>query len=722
MKGWFTAREIADLCLPGLPGSKRNVNRLAIEQGWATKRTARGEALSRQRELRDGGGLEYHVSLLPPEARTALSVANSKLAAEKPIPQQLPLLPVTADETPRRVLRRDARLAILMLLDAAIKQARNSGTGQTLVAIMEDFALRWNLGDITAEPWIRQELDGVSASSLKRWKKQRDAGEIASVGGAGRKAKSLLDAAQDGEVATRIAAFILKQPFLNAWQLRDLIRAEFGDELLVDGRFVAVPSARSFQRWITDFKTTNKVALLQATNPDKFKSHARFTGTNNYAGYTHVNALWEFDASPADVMLHGGRHAIYMMTDIYSRRVMISVTKSPRTSAALLLIRRAIVTWGVPDEIRTDNGSDFTSRAFVRALASVGIRQDVSTPYSPEEKAIVERVIGTMQRDLMPLLPGFIGHNVADRKQIEERKSFAARMGDTDQNCFCVDLDPEEFQTMLDEWATNKFAERKHAALDMSPREKARSCLVPQRFISNERSLDMLLLPIDGGWRTATKRGIEFQGDYYLAGSILPGTRVFCRQHPDDYGKLVCYEDEHGGAFLGLAECAERMGVDPLHLNAVHKAARAELLKDQLADAKRQARALKPRHLIEKSRELWKRDAMAKAGNVVELPRRNEAHSSPGLEAAAEAVAADEKVFDMDADVIVAQRFNPAPAASNVTRLGDSRELRLKRYRELAARLAAGEALSEEDAFFLGSYQNSPELKAQQRMERDFGN
>ncbi len=59
MKSWLTSAEIADLALPGLPTTKRNVNALAEREDWA-----RFSALCRQRAGR-GGGLEYHVNLLP---------------------------------------------------------------------------------------------------------------------------------------------------------------------------------------------------------------------------------------------------------------------------------------------------------------------------------------------------------------------------------------------------------------------------------------------------------------------------------------------------------------------------------------------------------------------------------------------------------------------------------------------------------------------------------
>lgn len=71
MKAWWTAQELALQTLPGLPTTKRKVNEVAAQQGWAERMNASGEPLSRKRAGR-GGGLEYHYSVLPTSAVAAL--------------------------------------------------------------------------------------------------------------------------------------------------------------------------------------------------------------------------------------------------------------------------------------------------------------------------------------------------------------------------------------------------------------------------------------------------------------------------------------------------------------------------------------------------------------------------------------------------------------------------------------------------------------------------
>ncbi|PAL25504.1 transposase domain-containing protein [Sphingopyxis sp. GW247-27LB] len=70
-KFWFTAAELADLKLPGLPATKRKVNERAAKECWALQADSEGMPLARPRQAR-GGGLEYHLSVLPSATRTAL--------------------------------------------------------------------------------------------------------------------------------------------------------------------------------------------------------------------------------------------------------------------------------------------------------------------------------------------------------------------------------------------------------------------------------------------------------------------------------------------------------------------------------------------------------------------------------------------------------------------------------------------------------------------------
>lgn len=70
-KDWMSASELASLRLSCLPQSKQKVNALAKADGWAKHKSVDGEPLCRKRNA-SGGGLEYHIDVLPKLARRDL--------------------------------------------------------------------------------------------------------------------------------------------------------------------------------------------------------------------------------------------------------------------------------------------------------------------------------------------------------------------------------------------------------------------------------------------------------------------------------------------------------------------------------------------------------------------------------------------------------------------------------------------------------------------------
>jgi putative transposase len=68
---WFSAAELAAAGLPGLPSSKRGVTLLADREGWAQRQDDDGRPMARKRSGQ-GGGVEYHLALLPEAAQARL--------------------------------------------------------------------------------------------------------------------------------------------------------------------------------------------------------------------------------------------------------------------------------------------------------------------------------------------------------------------------------------------------------------------------------------------------------------------------------------------------------------------------------------------------------------------------------------------------------------------------------------------------------------------------
>jgi putative transposase len=318
---------------------------------------------------------------------------------------------------------------------------------------------------------------------------------------------------------------------------------------------------RSFQVFIKTCKVEHKQFFLAKTDPDRFKSTMRIAGKSRDR-VTRLNELWEIDASPSDVMTTDGRYSLYAVIDIYSRRMMVLITKTPRAEAMLLLIRRAILAWGVPERIRTDNGADFIAERSRRAFASLGIEHELCAPFSPEQKGVVERAIGTIQKSLMRVSPGFIGHNVAQRKQIEGRRAFERRLGEKVDKLFCVQSTAAQLQSDCDDWCARYYYHRKHSTLGISPFRAVAEFNGPIRQIEDERALDLLLADVadGGGLRVMGHQGVRVGGDLYIASGLMVGERVLVRHDPTDMGRIYCFTPD-GETFLAEAICPETAGV-----------------------------------------------------------------------------------------------------------------------------------------------------------------
>ncbi|WP_420012975.1 integrase catalytic domain-containing protein [Tateyamaria sp.] len=184
-------------------------------------------------------------------------------------------------------------------------------------------------------------------------------------------------------------------------------------------RYPEPPGLRAVQRWLKAWRadSSNARALSAVSDPDGHRSRRAPALGNRAVGVDAPNALWELDSTPADVMCLDGRHQIVGAIDVWSRRVKLLVVPVSRTTAICALLRRCLIDWGVPSLVRTDEGRDYTSAHLARVLADLGVTHDVCPPYTPDAKPYIERMLGTLTRDLFAFLPGFTGHNVADRKK-----------------------------------------------------------------------------------------------------------------------------------------------------------------------------------------------------------------------------------------------------------------------------------------------------------------
>lgn len=291
VKLWMTAAEIAALALPGLPTTKRNVNLLAERQGWS-----RFAGLCRPRAGR-GGGVEYHVNLLPVAARTAyFRIHVTEQAAATGAAEAIQAAPEPVAGAGRAAtLQLDARLAVLGALRDFI---RSSGLKQTVA--IGHFVDLYNLGHIDFPAWAAKVLPSLSARTLRRWLAAARKGEterLAVDKGAARRGQGVLDAAFDGEIKHFALAVHSFNELYTARQIYETIRAEFGARLAAAG--MALPVQRAFEMRFKAWKQEHAAGLLRMMNPDGFRSKMRTSGTYAHLAPPSQRAL-------ADRRLAGG--------------------------------------------------------------------------------------------------------------------------------------------------------------------------------------------------------------------------------------------------------------------------------------------------------------------------------------------------------------------------------------------------------------------------------
>jgi transposase InsO family protein len=688
VKSWLSAAEIAALALPGMPVTESGVWRAAKRGCWSGRPRAG-----------NGGGVEYALDILPAEARVAY-VGRHLDGIEVPasITRDADAEPDADTLNGAATEARDARLAVLA---AAGRFAAEANVGSKRAD--RHFCDLYNAGTVTIANWIRAKVKAVTPRTLARWRSHQRSGRTAKLAvdrAASRRNSGVLDRANGGEVKTYILALLAKQPQLTAHHVRDLVADRF-PSLTIGARALPLPPVRTFQYALKAWRHLYRNELKRAHDPDGYKSTVRFAARVARPA-DRLNQLWQIDASPADVLTTDGRYSIYICEDIFSRRLVGIVSKTARSSAVGLTLRKAILAWGVPESIRTDNGSDFVSRETERLLAALGIEHITARPFAPEQKGHVERAIGTMQRDLMRTLPGFVGHSVAERKVIEGRKSFARRLGQDAGDAFEVALSAVELQQRLDDWCADIYGRRAHGGLgNRSPFEVAASASGAIQRV-DIRALDMLLMPV-AGTRIVTKSGLRIDGAYYI-GALDVGAEVMVRMDPADLGR-VCVYDCDGNTFLGEAVCPDLAGIEPAAFIAA-KRAEQKRREDVALAPLRKVRI----HAADIAPAIH-RQALKNAGALVEFPKRSEAHETPAIAAARAAADGGDLAAVHSAEVVAlhAQLLSEAASPAVIPLRTEETEHQLwNRAREMEAALERGEHVPADDLLWLGGFRLGP--------------
>ncbi len=386
-----------------------------------------------------------------------------------------------------------------------------------------------------------------------------------------------------------------------------------------------MPSYDVLNNFWKQWKKENPVLHEFSKSPDSAKNKYLAAFGNASAKAKYRNHYWELDSTPADVICEDGkRYAVLAAIDVFTRRVVFHVSETSSSYSISQLLRKAILKLGIPENVVIDNGKDYTSNHFEGICVNLGINMEIVPPFSGECKPHVERVFGTLSRELFEQIPGYIGHNVAQRSELQARKSFADKIRSqekwreeqklkTDEERQAwrdawklkkeniglelgVLLSADELQSWCDRWANDMYEQRVHKGLKAAPIKKWNlSTTTPVKSIPDPRMLDLLLG--ESSIRKVGKKGISFDGCNYMHIDLIEhmGKHVYVMA-PEDLGHILVYDENM--KFICIAEDEEYIG-DNRYLARKAKKKSQQLMK-QLNKIVQEAVAMKDTTILDR--------------------------------------------------------------------------------------------------------------------------
>ena len=621
-KPHYTARQIADMRLPGMPGTRRRVNARALSESWPLLSRPSGR----------GGGRVYPLKALPDEAQAEIrrrarpkptqpAPADSASTQKKPNDKKRLFLALGPSQ--RAMVEAKAEAVVLWR-----QYRRNLPREISIPDARKAFCTLWKAGQAGAEERAHKALPSFAAHSLCRWDKALARGGLNALvdqRGQAQAGRGTLD--KDTKMRDVVLGMLAAHPHAGSTHIAQGLAVRLSSSH-------RLPSVRTIRHWTKKWREENKVLWAHLRNPDAARGRYAPSVGRADEGVDSLNALWEIDATMADVLLSDGqRHTILGIIDVWSRRVLLHVARTSPSTAVCTALRRAILAWGVPGAVRCDNGKEFISHHTRTALTDLGIEQETAPPFQPERKPFIERALGTFSHDLLALLPGFCGHDVSDRQAIRSQRSFSARFG-RGENAEGR-LTPEAFQEFCDKWCA-LYASRPHQGLGgLTPAFRASNWIGAVRMIEDERALDILLSePAQGGVCTVHKKGISVEGLWHVAADLgaYIGRRVRIRLDEGDAGKIFVFSED--AVFLCEAVCPERAGVSRRQLAQATRKVQGEMLRRARKDMKAVSRAA--------GKSTIAQEILAGVEASAETPRRSTPALTPALEEAVRAAHSDE--------------------------------------------------------------------------------
>lgn len=378
---WFTAAELADMRLTGLPHDKRAMNRLANDRRWKLRSDKAGAPLARPRVGR-GGGTEFHISLLPGAAQVEIGrkMGDTRLAlAEDAANADWDWYRLQTDAVKDEAQRRAEVIAQIETLE-------RSGLTRTLA--IQVVMAQHGVSRQTVWNWLALIAGIAPHNRLPALAPRRRGG--------GREAEM-------DEQLWRIFLsdyLRLEQPtFAQCYERTAAIATEKG---------LTMPSERSVRRKVE--REVHPKVLLEARR-GKDALRRSIPAQRRTVAHLHALEVVNIDGHKFDVFVKTGdgriiRPIMVAIQDVYSRKIVAwRVGGEESAVQTRLCFADLFEKWGIPKECLLDNGRAFASKWITGGansrfrfkvkeeeptglLTGLGIRIHWATPYRGQSKPI----------------------------------------------------------------------------------------------------------------------------------------------------------------------------------------------------------------------------------------------------------------------------------------------------------------------------------------------
>ena len=695
---WWSAEQIAEACLPGLPGSARGVNAFALRENW---RATPGAIM---RKPGRGGGLFYHWSVLPFNARLKLIEREAQHKEASPEEHQDRGQAWAGYEA----LSQKAKDTAADRLDALDKVGLLHTSGAIHVVAVEAVAKEKGVSPRTVYNWIAL-VEGVAPEDRLAYLAPRPP----------KKRTKAEDRAQ-------FAPFLdwLKSAYLR------LERPTFAQSYRsaiseAQRKGWPTPPEKTAKRWVdAEVPRTVQVFKREGANGLMRCFPAQIRDRSSLTALEAVNA----DCHKIDVFVEWpdgtiNRPQIVAFQDLYSNKILSwRVDHDPNKVMVMAAFGELVENWGIPKRCLFDNGREFANKWMtagaptrfrfkvreddpIGVLPHLGIQMHWATPAHGQAKPI-ERAFRDVASDVAKD-PRFAGAYVGNRTDAKP-ENYGSRA-----------IKAADFVEILAEGIAEHNARPGRRSATANGRsfdqtfEESYATAPIRKATEDQRRLWLMgqapaKLHKENG-------GLKLHGNVYHCDwmSQEAGAKVIARFDPEDLHSGV-HIYALSGEYMGFAECQQKVGFFDLEGARSTARRRSQITKAQKKLAELHAPFAPEKLGADMNAGRKDTSALMEAKVVSPVFAKPQARTAPARSNPDAAAARDALVLQMTAKA----KPTPAPAKFQVAATADGR---FDQVAEIQRKITAGQPVGERERSWMEGFVDHPEYKGLLAVKRRFG-